>query len=144
MAKGNRSENRGHRQKIQIDFKELEKLCRMQCSELEIAEWFGCSIDTIAARIKEKFGVSFPEYFSKKRVGGLISLRHNMFKLSEKHPNMAIFLAKNWLNMADKTEIANPAGESFRFEHDAKSRLLDELTRHASRTAAGEDNQEAL
>lgn len=101
----NHSNSRGHRRKIEIDYKELEKLCHIQCSELEIADWFHCSVDTIERRVKEQFGVSFAEYFSKKRVGGLVSLRRNLFKLSEKNAAVAIFLAKNWLGMKDSHEL---------------------------------------
>ena len=108
----NHTNNRGHRKKITIDFKELERLCYMQCSELEIAQWFHCSIDTIASRIREQFNVSFPEYFEKHRVGGLIGLRHNMLKLSEKNPSMAIFLAKNWLGMSDSHAVEFPEGKN--------------------------------
>ena len=108
----NHSNNRGHRRKIEIDFKELERLCYMQCSEQEVAQWFHCSIDTIASRVREKFDISFPEYFERHRVGGLICLRRNMFKMSEKSPQMAIFLAKNWLGMSDKQEIEHSGGES--------------------------------
>ena len=79
----NHTNNRGHRRKINIDFKELERLCYMQCTETEIADWFHCGISTIVLRIREQFGISFQEYFEKHRVGGLISLRRNMFKLSE-------------------------------------------------------------
>lgn len=75
--KGNKSETRGHRPRIEIDFKALERLCHFQCSEEEIADWFNCSIDTVARRVKEKFGFSFAEYFTTKRVLGLISLRRN-------------------------------------------------------------------
>ena len=138
----NHTNNRGHRKKIEIDFKELERLCSIQCSEQEMAQWFHCSIDTITSRIREKYGVSFPEYFEKHRVGGLISLRRNMFKLAGTHPSMAIFLAKNWLGMADKTEISNPPGESFRVEHDAKGKLLAELNRYAARTGEAEGDKE--
>ena len=139
----NHTNNRGHRQKIEINFKELEKLCHIQCTETEIADWFHCSIDTIALRVKEKFGISFPEYFTRHRVGGLVSLRRNLIRLSEKNASMGIFLAKNWLGMVDKTELANPLGETFRVEHDAKGKLLNELTRFASRTAEAEGDTEA-
>lgn len=83
----------------------------MQCSEREIAQWFHCGISTIVTRVREQFGISFQEYFEKHRVGGLISLRRNMFKMSEKHPSMAIFMAKNWLGMAERTEISGEGGE---------------------------------
>ena len=91
--------------KINVDYKQLERFCFIQCSLREIAAFFNCSEDTIERRVKEHFGVTFAEYFSKKRVGGLISLRRNLFKLSEKNAAVAIFLAKNWLGMADKQEI---------------------------------------
>ncbi len=99
------------RPKINIDYKQLESFCLIQCSLAEIATFFNCSEDTIERRVKEKFGVSFAEYFSKKRIGGLISLRRNLFKLSEKNAAVAIFLAKNWLGMADKTEVEHAGGE---------------------------------
>jgi len=103
MAKTNK--HNGGRAKITIDFRELEKLCFIQCSLVEIATWFHCSEDTIERRVKEEFGISFAEYFGKKRVGGLISLRRNQFKLSEKNAAMAIFLGKNYLGQADKQEV---------------------------------------
>ena len=120
----NHTNNRGHRRKIEIDFKELEKLCHLQCTEREIADWFHCSIDTIASRVKEQFSISFPEYFEKRRVGGLIALRRNMLKLSESHPQMAIFLAKNWLGMSDKQEIEHSGNISRSLEEYTTEELL--------------------
>jgi len=140
MAKPNNGN--GGRPKKPIDWKEAEKLCSLQCSELEIADWFHVSVDTLARRLKEEHGVSFAEYFTKKRVGGKIALRRNLFKLSEKHPAAAIFLAKNWLGMVDKTEISNPEGESFRVEHDAKGKLIGVLNRLAARAGESESNKQ--
>jgi len=136
----NHSNNRGHRRKINIDFKELERLCYIQCSEQEMAQWFHCSIDTIALRIREKFGISFPEYFEKHRVGGLISLRHNMFKLSEKHPNMAIFLAKNWLGLKDIQEMEHSGYISKRTEDLSDEELANIIASRRSRGASKETN----
>lgn len=98
------------RHKIIIDFKELERLCHIQCTEEEIAEWFHCSVDTIERRIKEKTNGSFAEFFAKHRTQGKIALRRNLFRLSEKHPSMAIFLAKNWLGMKDTQELVGAGG----------------------------------
>lgn len=95
----------GGRPKIKIDFKQFEGFCLIQCSLAEIATFFNCSEDTIERRVREHYGVSFAEYFNKKRIGGLISLRRNLFKLSEKNAAVAIFLAKNWLGMKDSHEI---------------------------------------
>ncbi len=42
----------------------------------------------------------------------------------------------------ERQEFANPEGEAFRVEHDAKGKLLAELARHAARAGASEDNKE--
>ncbi len=103
MAKPNNKN--GGRPKKPIDWKEAEKLCGLQCSELEIADWFHISVDTLSRRLKEEKKQSFAEFFTLHRVQGKIALRRNLFKLSEKHPAAAIFMAKNWLGMSDKQEL---------------------------------------
>jgi len=100
------------RPKINIDYKQLEGFCLIQCSLAEIATFFNCSEDTIERRVKEHFGITFAEYFSKKRIGGLISLRRMQFKLAEKSPAMAIFLGKNYLGQSDKQEIEHSGSEN--------------------------------
>ena len=95
---------------IAIDWEKFESLCRMQCTLREIADAFNCSERTIERKVQEKYDGLFVEIYKRKRQGGLISLRQNMFKMAAKHPNMAIFLAKNWLGMTDKTEITGAEG----------------------------------
>ncbi len=89
------------RPRKEIDFKEFENLCFLQCSLVEIAAWFRCSEGLIETRVKEHYGEGFQECFAKKRVGGLMSVRRNLFKLSEYNVAAAIFLAKNLLGMTD-------------------------------------------
>lgn len=93
------------RPKKEIDWKEFEQLCFMQCTITEMCEWFHLSHQSIERKCQEHYGETFGQVFAKKRVGGLISLRRNLFKQSEKQPAVAIFLAKNWLGMADKQEL---------------------------------------
>lgn len=95
----------GGRPKKPIDWKEAEKLCHLQCLEVEIADWFHISVDTLARRLREEKQASFAEFFTLHRVQGKIALRRNMYKMSGHSPQMAIFLAKNWLGMSDKQEI---------------------------------------
>jgi len=97
--------NHNGRPKIEIDWKLLDGFCKMQCTLWEIACYFNCSEDTIERRVREQFGVSFADYFGKKRIAGLMSLRRIQFKMAEKSPAMAIFLGKNYLGQADKTEL---------------------------------------
>lgn len=93
------------RPKLEIDWKLFDGFCQMQCTLWEIATYFNCSEDTIERRVKEQYKVNFAEYFAKKRIAGLMSLRRNLFNMSWKNPAVAIFLAKNWLGMSDKQDI---------------------------------------
>ena len=96
---------RNGRPRKEIDWKEFESLCKLQCSILEMCQWFHISHQTLERRCREFYGETFGQVFEKKRVGGLISLRRNMFRMSEKQPAVAIFLAKNFLGMTDKQEV---------------------------------------
>ena len=89
------------RPKINIDWKRFESYCAVQCTLQEIADYFDCSQMTIERKVKEHYNCCFVDVFKRKRQVGLMSLRANLFKLSGKHPVMAIFLAKNWLGMKD-------------------------------------------
>ena len=92
------------RPRKEIDVKQFEALCRMQCSIKEIAGFFECGLDTIERFCKRTYKKSFSETFQEKRVGGLISLRRSQFQLAEKNATMAIFLGKNYLGQRDVVE----------------------------------------
>ena len=93
----------------EINIKEFEKLCELQCTKVEIAGWFKICEDTLDARIKEHYGETFSVVFAKKRIRGKISLRRIQYQLAEKNPAMAIFLGKNYLGQSDShlLEIEN-------------------------------------
>lgn len=97
------------RQKIEIDWKQFEAYCAMQCTLREIADYFNCSEKTIERKVKEHYDCLFVDIFKRKRQKGLMSLRANLFRLSEKQGNVAIFLAKNWLGMKDSHELIGDA-----------------------------------
>jgi len=124
MAKG--------RVKINIDWKLLDGFCQMQCTLWEIACYFNCSEDTIERRVKEQYGVTFAEYFGKKRIAGLMSLRRIQFKMAEKSPAMAIFLGKNYLGQADKQEIEH-SGNIGKAEDLSDAELEQIIERRRSR-----------
>ena len=50
----------------EIDWVEFDKLCMMLCTQAEIAEWFGCTDDTIQAAVRKKYGVGFSELYKRK------------------------------------------------------------------------------
>lgn len=95
----------GGRPEKSINWEEIDKLCSLQCTLREIAVWVGCSEDTIERRCKDEMKMTFAEYFRSKRTLGYISLRRNQFRLSERHPSMAMFLGKNYLGQTDKQQI---------------------------------------
>ena len=89
---------------IDIDQKQFEKLCAIQCTEEEIAAWFKCSIDTINNWCKSTYGATFSDTYKIYSADGKISLRRIQMKLAEKNPSMAIFLGKNMLGQSDRVE----------------------------------------
>ena len=93
------------RPKIDIDWKQFEAQCEMQCTMREIAMYFNCSPDTIERKVQEHYGANFAAVFSRKRQRGLLSLRVSLYNLAKKDGRVAVFLAKNWLGMSDKGEI---------------------------------------
>src|SRR5277367_4406363 len=98
------------RPKTKIDLVELEKLCGMQCTDEEIAAFFGISTRTIERRRKvQRFG----EIMDSAKAKGRISVRRSLFKLAANgNVAAAIFLSKNLLGYRDvvNTEHTGLAG----------------------------------
>lgn len=93
------------RPRKEIDAREFEKLCELQCTLVEIAGFFDCSEDTIEKWCKREYEETFAEVYKKHSESGKIALRRHMLRLAEKSAPMAIFLAKNWLGMSDNVEV---------------------------------------
>lgn len=89
------------RPKIEIDKKNFEQLCALQCTAVEIASFFNCSQDTIERWCKRTYKKKFSEVFDDYRGKGLVSLRRNQFRLAEKNATMAIWLGKQLLGQKD-------------------------------------------
>ena len=90
----------------EIDSNEFEKLCALQCTEVEIAGWFSVSVDTIERWCKRNYSMTFAEIYKQKRQKGAISLRRLQWQSAEKgNVVMQIFLGKQYLGQADKTEV---------------------------------------
>lgn len=91
------------RPKVDIDFNIVNNLCEIQCTGEEIA--FALSIDysTLQRRIKDKFGISFADYYKIYSQQGKISLRRKLFHRAVVDGNVPIliFLAKNYLGLSD-------------------------------------------
>jgi len=98
------------RPKVKIDLAELEKLCAMQCTDEEIAAFFGVSTKTVERRRKVP---RFSDVMEQARAKGRVSVRRNLFRLaSNGNVAAAIFLAKNLLGYRDvvASELSGPDG----------------------------------
>ena len=90
-----------------IDKKQFENLCGLQCTLLEICDFFDVEDDTLNSWCKKTYGTTFSEVFKRKRGKGQISLRRMQWKLAEKNAAMAIFLGKQYLGQKDKIEYTD-------------------------------------
>lgn len=108
------------RPRKEFDQTQFEKLCAIQCTEVEIAAWFDMSIDTLNARCHETYGECFADVFKKHSVDGKMSIRRNQFRLSEKNTAMAIWLGKQYLGQRDDSFYtpANPLPLTIKIEKD--------------------------
>lgn len=112
------------RPKKQIDKKQFETLCGLQCTMLEICDALDVSDKTLNAWCKRVYGEYFSEVFAKKRGIGKISLRRMQFRLAEKNASMAIWLGKQYLEQRDVVEVGLQAGSA---QDDALSASLREV-----------------
>ena len=92
---------------------EFEKLCAMQCTQLEICGWFGVSPDTITRWCKENYnGKTFADAYKELSQDGLISIRRMQFKHAERSPAMAMFLGKVYLGQRENAVAEEETGQT--------------------------------
>ena len=118
------------RPKANIDRKQFENLCALQCTEVEICDWFHVSDKTLSSWCKRVYGRGFSEVFRQKKGMGKISLRRSQWKLAEKSTTMAIWLGKQYLGQKDNMEVS---------VSDTKGMALDEL----EKMVLGDDEAES-
>ena len=106
------------RPRKEIDQKQFENLCGLQCTLEEICGWFEVTDKTLDGWCKRTYHASFSDVFKQKRGAGKISLRRSQWRLAEKNATMAIFLGKQFLGQRDSVDVAVT---------DAKGIALDEL-----------------
>ena len=107
-----------------IDWQSVEAMCQIQCTQDEIAAVVGCNLTTLQNRCLSEKKVTFSDFFKEKRQGGKASLRRTQWQMAKTNPTLAIFLGKNYLGQADKTEnthrfpepviFRNPGGEIYK------------------------------
>lgn len=112
------------RKPIEIDLVELQKLGSLQCTNEEIAAWFGCSVRTIENYSKKQ---EFAEVMARGRARGRISVRRAQMKLLEAgNATMGIWLGKQLLGQRDVTpiELSGTNGKPVEFSLEVIDAIL--------------------
>lgn len=104
-VKKRKSNNPDGRPHIGIKKEEFEKLCALQCTQEEIANFYNCTIVTVVNWCYETYGTNFQQAYERFSVNGKMSLRRYQFKLAEDNPTMAIWLGKQYLGQKDRQDV---------------------------------------
>ncbi len=92
------------REEIDFDLVELEGLCRLCCTQEELAAYFNVSTETIRRRLNDD--PRFRQAYESGRANGKVSLRRIQMGLAEDgNATMAVWLGKQLLGQTDKQEI---------------------------------------
>ena len=122
------------RPRKEIDQKQFENLCGLQCTLEEICGWFDVTDKTLDSWCKRTYHASFSEVFKQKRSfsevfaqkrgAGKISLRRSQWQLAAKNASMAIWLGKQYLGQRDVVDLGLPTDNA---QEDALSVSLREM-----------------
>lgn len=93
------------RAKGHIDWSQFEKLCALQCSQVEIASILNISPGNLRDRVQDYYQHPYDVVCASFREVGKVSLRRNQFKMSEQNAAMAIWLGKQWLGQKEQAQV---------------------------------------
>lgn len=92
------------RPKKQLDTKTFEKLCEIQCTQIEICNVFNVDHKTLNRWCIDTYGEEYSQVYEKFSADGKQSLRRAQFKMAQNNPTMAIWLGKQILGQRDKSD----------------------------------------
>lgn len=118
------------RPRKEIDQKQFENLCGLQCTKEEICGFFDVTDKTLESWCKRTYKAGFSEVFRQKRGKGKISLRRHQFRLAEKNANMAIWLGKQYLGQRDSVDEEGENEATKRIDEMIKA-IKEEANNHA-------------
>lgn len=100
-------------------WQQVDSMCQIHCRKSEMCAILGVSEDTLERRIKEKFKISFADYFEQKASGGKMSLRRRQYtQAMDGNTTMLIWLGKNWLGQTDAVEHSGTATFNLKYNLD--------------------------
>jgi hypothetical protein len=90
------------RPKIDIDWKMVNNLAGIMCTQEEIAGVLQVSIETLSRKSKKEHRMPFVDYLKKHQSNGKASLRRKQFEAALKgNITMLIWLGKQYLDQSD-------------------------------------------
>lgn len=93
------------RPKKEINQRQFEQACAMQCTKAEVCAFFDVTEKTLEGWCKRTYKMGFSQVFSIKREVGKMSLRRSQMKMAETNPTMAIWLGKQYLGQKDTKDV---------------------------------------
>lgn len=100
------------RPRKEVNWKQVEKMCHIDCTGEEIAAVLGISYDTLDRACIREQNQSFADYFSQKRGVGNTSLRRRQYKAAMDGSNaMLIWLGKQRLGQSEKSIVDNRSSD---------------------------------
>ena len=90
-----------------IDFEQVKKLCRIQCTMEETAGVIGVNVKTLAEYINDMTSLTWRGFCQRYGAGGRAALRRAQFKsaLEDRKPAMLIWLGKQMLGQKEKIDV---------------------------------------
>ena len=126
------------RTKIEIDIEEFEKLCRLHCTQEELAAWFNCSINTIRDRVEKR--KEYRDAWARGRAAGRVSLRRAQFAAAlNGDRTMMVWMGKQLLDQKDSVKET----KTLIRVQDARKSLIDEITEYLVTNGSPEAGKEA-
>ena len=111
--------------RIDINQKQFESLCKIQCTKREIASVLDCNVSTVERWCKRTYKMNFEDARAVFAEDGKASLRRIQWELAKKNTAMAIFLGKQYLGQRDSYEVVD----------NSPIEKLDEILTNLKKTA---------
>lgn len=111
---------------VPINKEVLQKLIALQCTIVEIAGWFGCSIDAIRDFCQREYGQSWGEVRNIYKAYGTISLRRAQFqKALAGDTKLLIHLGQQLLGQTKGDKEVEEPSSPFDFNSSDKEEVLN-------------------
>jgi len=105
----------------------LDALCIWATAEY-CAEQLGISSDTLVWRIEDRYGISYPEYKTKRREPLMVNLFRRQYEVAMGgNTTMLIWLGKNYLNQSDQQKATIESLEPIKIEFIERESKRDEI-----------------